>query len=147
MNTEALIIAAIAASGGVIGGAGAAEMVKGVFGRKPRTAVAVENEVKLAQQAAEQAKNSAAYAQQMEESARNAWKHAHAAEERVTAISNETQARVDGLEDQVNKLHFRIDLVSRYLNWLLSKINDPHMTMEELREHVSRNRPPAGIVE
>lgn len=145
MDTEQVVTLAVTGVGALIGGAGGAEIIKALTGRKPRRVVAVDNEVKLAQQAAAQAKASADYAQQMEQSARNAWAQAHAAEERAGTTAREAQVRVDGMERKVDDVEFRLSIVSRYTVWLLTMIGEPSMTMDMLRDNVARRRPPAGV--
>lgn len=147
MDSEAVVIAVIAAGGGILGGAGVAEVVKGMFGRKPRGVVAVENEVKLAQQAAEQAKASAAYAAQMQESARTAWAQASAAEARTAQVSRAAQERVDEAERKLDRVEERLGIVSRYVVWVVRMINEPDMTIEVARSNVNRHRPPVVVGE
>lgn len=141
MNADMIAVAVIAAGGGILGGAGVAEVVKGVFGRKPRNVVVVENEVKLAQQAAAQAAASATYAAQMQEDARRAWAQAQAAEQRVGDAEN----RVDAMERKANDVQFKLDIVARYVVWLLDLIGEPEMEIVTLRGHVARHRPPAVV--
>lgn len=141
MNADMIAVAVIAAGGGILGGAGVAEVVKGVFGRKPRNVVMVENEVKLAQQAAAQAAASAAYAAQMQGDARKAWAQAAAAEERVGVA----EGRVDAMERKANDVQFKLDVVARYVVWLLDLIGEPEMDIPTLRGHVARHRPPAVV--
>lgn len=142
MNTDMVVVAAIAAGGGILGGAGVAEVVKGMFGRKPKTTVTVENEVKLAQEAANQAKQSAAFAAQMQASAQAAWTQAHAAEERV----GDAEERVSAMERKADEVQFKLDVAARYVVWLLDLIGEPSMTMESLRGSVARHRPPAAVM-
>lgn len=141
MNVETIVVAAISAGGGILGGAGAAELIKGMLGRKPRAAVAVENEVKLAQQAAAQAAASATYAAQMQASAQQAWAQAHAAEQRV----GDAEGRVDAMERKANEVQFKLDIAARYVVWLLDLIGEPGMDIDTLRVHVARHRPPVGV--
>lgn len=141
MNADMVAVAVIAAGGGILGGAGVAEVVKGLFGRKPRGVVAVENEVKLAQQAAAQAASSAAYAAQMQASAQQAWAQAAAAEQRV----GDAEGRVDAMERKANDVQFKLDVVARYVVWLLDLIGEPEMNIPTLRGHVARHRPPAVV--
>lgn len=147
MNAETIIVATISTVGGIVGGAGGVEMVKAITGRKPKKVVAVDNEVKLAQEAANQAKAAAAYAQQMEQSARAAWQAAHDAEARVTQISREAQSRVDSVESKLDAVELRMSIVSRYTVWLVNLIREPDMTMEVLRVNVSKHRPPVGVMD
>lgn len=146
MNTDAVITAVIGVVGGLVGGAGGVEIIKGIFGRKPARVVAVDNEVKLAQQAAQQAAASAAFAQQMQESARQAWAQAQAAEARTRQVSKESQDRIDELEHRADDVQFNLDMAARYVVWLLSLIGEPAMTMDLLRDNVARRKPPAGVV-
>ena len=147
MNTDMIAVAVIAAGGGILGGAGVAEVVKGLFGRKPRGVVAVENEVKLAQQAAAQAASSATYAAQMQESARQAWAQAAAAERRTAEVSREAQERMNAMEHTVDQVEERLSIVSRYTVWLLRLIDEPDMTILGLRSNVRKHRPPVGVNE
>lgn len=145
MNAETIIVALIAASGGILGGAGVTEVVKGIVGRKPKNVVVADNEVKLAQEAANQARASAVYAQQMQESARMAWGQAAAAEARTQQVSREAGDRQDELERRADSVQFRLDIVARYVTWLLDMIGESSMTIESLRDNVSKHRPPAGV--
>lgn len=145
MDTDMVVVAVIAAGGGILGGAGVAEVVKGLFGRKPRNVVAVDNEVKLAQQAAAQAASSAAYAAQMQESARQAWAQAATAERRAAEHDRAAQERVNAMERTVDELEERLSLASRYVVWFLRLLEEPDMTIEGMRSNVRRNRPPVGV--
>lgn len=147
MNVDVVLVAAIAAVGGIIGGTGGAEAIKAVTGRRPKKAIAVDNDVRLAQQAAAQAAQSAAYAAQMQEAARAAWSQARAAEERTALVSRQHEERADKLERQADRVQVSLDLCSRYVVWLLGLIREPGMEMPVLREHVSRHKPPVGVGE
>lgn len=138
MDTEGIVIAAISSAGGIIAALGGKEILLAATGRKPRSAVAVENEVKLAQQAAAQAASSAAYAAQMQASAQAAWAQAHAAEQRV----GDAEGRVDAMERKANDVQFKLDICARYVHWLLDLIGEPDMEIGPLRIHVARHRPP-----
>lgn len=141
MNGEIILVASISSAGGIIAALGGKELIMAIIGRKPKTAVAVENEVKLAQQAATQAASSAAYAAQMQESARQAWAQAHAAEQRI----GDAEGRVDAMERKANEVQFKLDIVARYVVWLLDLIGEPGMEIETLRVHVAKHRPPASV--
>lgn len=140
MNVETIVVAAISSAGGIIAALGGKEVLLAITGRKPRTAVAVENEVKLAQQAAAQAAASAVYAAQMQASAQQAWAQAHAAEQRV----GDAEGRVDAMERKANDVQFKLDICARYVVWLLDLIGEPGMEVSTLRAHVARHRPPVG---
>lgn len=144
MNDQVLI-ALISAIAGIIGGTGGPSIIKALTGRKPRRAIAVDSDVKLAQEAANQARASAVYAQQMQESARQAWAQASAAEARAQQVSREAGDRQDELERRADSVQYSLDIVARYVVWLLALIGDPETTMESLRDNVSRHRPPAGV--
>lgn len=147
MNTDLILVAVISAIGGIVGGTGGAEAIKSVTRRRPKTVVTVDNEVKLAQQAAAQAAQSASYAQQMEQSARAAWGAAHAAEERLGAVTRQAQGRIDEMDLALDQVEHRLAAVNRYLAWILGMIAEPGMHIDHLRESVSRHRPPVGVPE
>lgn len=147
MDTEGIVVAAISSAGGLVAALGGKEIILSIMGRKPRNVVAVDNEVKLAQQAATQAASSAAYAAQMQEAARQAWAQAAAAEQRAAERDRAAQERVNAMETTVDRVEERLSVMSRYVVWLLRLIDEPDMTMNGLRSNVKKNRPPVGASE
>jgi len=141
MAGDAVTVAVIAAVAGLLGGAGGAGMIKALTSRKPRSAVAVESDVTLAEA-------SQRYAATLEEDARQARVEVREAREGASAAwqkANDAERKAHVVSQEVEEVKYNLAIVSRYVLWLLELIGEPTMNIDRLRAEINDRRPPVTV--
>lgn len=106
-------------------GVGLKDIVLGLLKRKPRQAIEVTNQIQLAQ-AAEQ------FAASARKSAQEAW-----------AAVDEAQRKLVRANRRLDDSVWKLEQAGRYLDGLMAKIFERGATIDEVRDWVRREPPPA----
>lgn len=129
MKEYMLIVAGLITA--ALTGAGGAEMVKALLGRRPRRTVQAEAEASMVKTAQEYAQSMEADAREARTAAQEAWRGVHEAEHRTTALNR-----------RLDEVTYNVSMLGHYVNWLVELILLPSTTIEEARQAVTIRRPP-----